>query len=212
MPRSLADDMRWGAAMLRANLGRGWFSYDQFSFSPEVYTDASKSSAYTGGGYVEVTGQYSYFRYGSSAKRRPIDELEGDVVRLAAEHLGGPRWSGTIVKFHIDNQAFQRSGVKGWSAVDRLNDILKDVFKIAVYFRCIFLFQWIPTATTFWPTHCLVLTHPPPFSPTHDCGRFFAPTHGSHRTLRRGRYACGVRGSVLPPTEMAPVGCRCAMS
>ena len=149
VPRSLADDMRWGAAMLRANLGRGWFSYDQFSFSPEVYTDASKSSSYTGGGYVEVTGQYSYFRYGSSAKRRPIDELEGDVVRLAAEHLGGPRWSGTIVKFHIDNQAFQRSGVKGWSAVDRLNNILKDVFRIAVYFRCIFLFQWIATADNF---------------------------------------------------------------
>ena len=69
---------------------------------------------------MEATGRYSYFRYGASAKRRPIDELEGDVVRIAAEHLGGPQWAHTIVRFHVDNQAFQRSGVKGWSAVDRL--------------------------------------------------------------------------------------------
>ena len=149
VPRSLSSDMAWGAAMLRANLGRGWFSYDQFSRSPDVYTDASKSPAYTGGGYVEVTGRYSYFRYGASAKRRPIDELEGDVVRIAAEHLGGPQWAHTIVRFHIDNQAFQRSGVKGWSAVDRLNNILKDVFRYAVYFQCIFLFDWIASADNF---------------------------------------------------------------
>lgn len=143
--RGLKADIAWGLDMLRANLGRGYFSYDQFTWAPPAWTDASKSPRYTGGGYVLATGQYCYFRYGTSAARHPIDELEGDVVRLMVEQEGGEHWRGCLVPIYIDNKAFQLSGAKGWSKADRLNNLLKQLFKHAVHFGCIFYFFWIST-------------------------------------------------------------------
>ena len=49
------------------------------------------------------------------------------------------------VPLYIDNSAFQLSGVKGWSKADRLNDLLKQVFRYSVEFGCIFIFFWIST-------------------------------------------------------------------
>ena len=141
--RGLKADIAWGLDMLRANLGRGYFSYDQFTWAPPAWTDASKSPRYTGGGYVLATGQYCYFRYGTSAARHPIDELEGDVVRLMVEQEGGEHWRGCLVPIYIDNKAFQLSGPKGWSKADRLNNLLKQLFKHAVHFGCIFYFFWM---------------------------------------------------------------------
>ena len=75
------------AELLAMNMGRGYYSYDLFGEAPEVLSDASKSRAYTGGGYVSADGHYSFWRYGTSAARKPIDYLEGDTVAKAVEDL-----------------------------------------------------------------------------------------------------------------------------
>ena len=143
--KGLRADMAWGASMLRANLGRGHFSYDLFKWGPPAWTDASKSRRYTGGGFVSAAGVYCYFRYGTSAARKPIDELEGDVVVLFISMVGGEHWRGLIIPIYIDNSAFQQSGTKGWSKAVRLNDLLKKVFQFSVKWGCIFMFYWIST-------------------------------------------------------------------
>ena len=143
--RGIQADIAWGIDMLKANLGRGYFSYDQFEWGPAMWTDASKAPRYTGGGWVTALGLYSYFRYGSSAARKPIDALEGDVVVAAIEAAGDMHWRGKRIPLYIDNSAFQLSGVKGWSKADRLNDLLKRVFRYSVEFGCIFIFIWIST-------------------------------------------------------------------
>ena len=51
------------AELLAMNMGRGYYSYDLFGEAPEVLSDASKSRAYTGGGYVSADGHYSFWRY-----------------------------------------------------------------------------------------------------------------------------------------------------
>ena len=43
-------DVKWASDMLKANMGKGHFAYDRFERAPPVYTDASRSDAYTGGG------------------------------------------------------------------------------------------------------------------------------------------------------------------
>ena len=43
-----------------------------------------------------------------------IDILEGDVVVEAVRDLGH-LWHRKVVTFRVDNSAFQRSAVKGWS-------------------------------------------------------------------------------------------------
>ena len=147
--RGLQADVAWGAAMLRANLGRGYFSYDEFRWLPPAWTDASKSRGYVGAGYVSSSGSYCYWRYGSSAGRKPIDELEGDAVRVYVENEQCPEWRGCILPIYIDNKAFQASGAKGWSKADRLNDLLKDLFQHSVALGCIFMFYWISTHDNF---------------------------------------------------------------
>ena len=56
-----------------------------------MWTDASKQSRYTGGGWVSACGAYDYFKYGSRAARQPIDFLEGDTVVACVERLAGLR-------------------------------------------------------------------------------------------------------------------------
>ena len=143
--RGLRADVAWGVDMLRANLGKGYFSYDQFQWLPPAWTDASKSPRYTGGGYVLATGQYSWFPYGTSASRKPIDELEGDVVALMVGQQAVPGWKGCIFPIFIDNKAFQLSGAKGWSKAERLNELLKKMFRLSVHYECVFMFYWIST-------------------------------------------------------------------
>ena len=88
----------------------------------DAFTDASKpSKGHAGGGYVvigPVSGDccpYHWWTFGSAASRRPIDYLEGQtVVHCLSDN--GHLWDGkVIVRFHLDNSAFQASAAKGWS-------------------------------------------------------------------------------------------------
>lgn len=130
--------------LLGLNMGKGYFSTDQFGRGDDVYTDASKAPRYAGGGYVSKCGRYRYWKYGTSAARQPIDFLEGDTVVLAVADLG-PRWRGQKVRFHIDNQAFQKSAVKAWSRAERLTQLLRRLFALILQSGCILEFEWIST-------------------------------------------------------------------
>ena len=117
--------------MLRYNVGKGYYSYDTFAEGPTVLSDASKSKRYSGGGYIESyveepepSAFYDFWKYGTSAARKPIDYLEGDTVLQWCRDRGA-KWRGHVVHFGIDNQAFQRSAKKGRSAAPRLNTLLK---------------------------------------------------------------------------------------
>ena len=54
---------------------------------PEVRSDACTSARFGGGGYVSRDGRYRYWTYGAAARRRPIDELEGDTFVVAVEDM-----------------------------------------------------------------------------------------------------------------------------
>ena len=137
-------DLKCASNLLDLNCGRGFFSYDHFRRAPRVATDASKSSRYVGGGYFSMCGRFSWWRYGASASRHPIDALEGDAVVKAAGDLGH-LWSERIVPFSIDNQSFQISAAKGWSRAQRLSELIRSLFFTSVACQCIFEFHWIST-------------------------------------------------------------------
>ena len=137
-------DLSSAAALLGLNNGNGFFSYDQFERAPPVFTDASKSSRYVGGGYLSFCGRFSWWKFGSSAARKPIDSLEGDAVVKAARDLGH-LWKGKVVPLFIDNQAFQASALKGWSFAPRLSELVRSLFFISISYGCIFEFNWIST-------------------------------------------------------------------
>lgn len=130
--------------LLQQNMGRGYFSYDRFQRAPRVWSDASKSRRYTGGGYVSECGAYRWWTYGGSAAREPIDFLEGDAVVLAAQDLGAG-WYRCVVPMYIDNTAFQKSAVKGWSKADRLHRLLRILFSLSLTYECVFEFHWLST-------------------------------------------------------------------
>ena len=93
------------------NLGKGFYSYANFRSAPAVCTDASKQATFAGGGWVSACGAYDWWVYGTAAKRKMIDFLEGDTVVEAVRALA-PKWRGCVVEFWIDNSAFQKSGAK----------------------------------------------------------------------------------------------------
>ena len=144
LSRACANDFTLVASLLNLNQGRGYFAFDGFREAAPVATDASKSARYVGGGYFSGCGRYSWWRYGASASRKPIDVLEGDTVVKAAAELGH-LWHQCRVPFLIDNQAFQRSAVKGWSRADRLSSLVRQLFFISIHFNCVFEFRWIST-------------------------------------------------------------------
>ena len=128
--------------LLHQNLGRGYYSYSNFSDGPEVRSDACKKRSYTGGGYVSSCGRYNFWKYGSRATRQCIDYLEGDVVVVAVEQLGH-LWNKCRVSFGVDNMAFQKSAEKGRSKVDRLNVLVRELFSLMLRFHCIISFYWL---------------------------------------------------------------------
>ena len=142
--RRLRADFMLVHALLSANLGRGYYSYAHFRPAPPVWTDASKQSWYTGGGWVSACGAYDYFKYGSRAARQPIDFLEGDTVVACVERLAS-RWRGCVVDFFIDNSAFLQSGAKGRSRANRLNDLLRELFGLMIKFGFVIAWTWIAT-------------------------------------------------------------------
>lgn len=130
--------------LLQRNLGRGFFSITHFDEAPKVDTDASKSREYTGGGYASRCGRYRWWPYVRSAARHPIDFLEGDTVVQAVEDLGH-LWHRCVVRFRIDNSAFQQSAVKGWSRAERLTLLLRRLFALCIKFECVLVFEWVST-------------------------------------------------------------------
>ena len=137
-------DFRVLRELLQHNCGKGFFSLDQFVKGPGVDTDASKESKYAGGGYASRCGRYRFWEYGSSAKRHPIDFLEGDAVVVAVEDLGH-LWHRMVITFRIDNSSFQKSAVKGWSRAERLTFLLRRLFVLCMKFECVLIFEWIST-------------------------------------------------------------------
>ena len=122
--------------------GKGYYSYDLFKPGVSGAGDASKSKRYVGGGYVCSDGFYDFFVYGSSARRQPIDALEGDVVRRACAERGH-RWGETIVPWKIDNSAFQLSFEKWRSRAQRLNDIIRDIYYLMLKYGFILDSSWL---------------------------------------------------------------------
>ena len=130
--------------LLRANMGRGFFCLEHFDVAATLDTDASRSRAFTGGGYVSRAGQYRSWRYGTAAARKPIDFLEGDAVVVALEDLGHT-WHHCIVPCRIDNQSFSGAAGHGWSHAPRLNVVLRRLFELSMKFECVLQFEWIST-------------------------------------------------------------------
>ena len=142
--RALRSDFTALFDLLQANDGRGYFSLEHFRRAPEVDTDASKERRYAGGGYASRCGAYRWWIYGGNAARQPIDFLEGDTVVVAMED-NGCQWKRCVVPFNIDNSAFQRSAVKGWSRAERLTLLLHRVFDLSVRYEFIGEFRWLST-------------------------------------------------------------------
>ena len=100
-------------------MGRGYYSYANFKSAPSVWTDASKSKAYTGGGFVSACGRYDFWRYnGTRAARKLVDYLEGDTVVVACARLAY-LWKGCIVYIFCNNKAFQQYSSSRQSRVGR---------------------------------------------------------------------------------------------
>ena len=152
MSKQVRSDLKSVNSLLQLGLGRGYYSYADFRQAPEVRTDASKSTSFCGGGYVSGCGRYNFWSYGSRASRRLIDFLEGDTVVRAIEELGH-LWYGCIVTFRVDNTAFQKSARKGRSRVDRLNDLVREIFHLCIKFNCVVLFEWISSEDNLLADH-----------------------------------------------------------
>ena len=146
--RRARDDFALVRRLLGANMGRGFYSWSHFPWAPEVHTDASSSRSYTGGGYVSQCGMYNFWKYGTRASKKPIDHLEGDTVVVAAREMG-PSWRERVVPIKIDSMAFEKSGEAGRSRVDRLNDLVRELFFLQLYYCFIFYYQWIGTKENF---------------------------------------------------------------
>lgn len=135
-------DVQFLADVLGFNVGQGYFSYDQFGWAPELRTDACKGPRYTGGGYVSACGRYGFWRYGTSAARKLIDEIEGDTFDGAIEEMAG-HYRRCMVPCRIDNSSFQRSQVKGRSRAPRLNDLMKKLFVRQIRGEFVLSSTWI---------------------------------------------------------------------
>ena len=137
-------DFRAVAAMLEANMGRGYFDYTHMPWAPAVYSDAMKDGSRAGWGWCDETGAHDAGVYGAADRRRFIDALEGDAVLRAAQALGH-QWRGKRVKFFIDSKSFQLSFAKGRSSAERLSVVLRELYALSVRLDCIFVPTWIST-------------------------------------------------------------------
>ena len=142
--REVRSNFKYCADMLRASLGRGFYSFANFIRAPSIWTDASKSREHTGGGFFSACGRYDFWSYGKRAGRKLIDYLEGDTVVVACQRMAH-LWSGCIVSIFCDNKAFEQSAAKGRSRVSRLNDLVKEIFLLMVKYRFVVDWNWIST-------------------------------------------------------------------
>jgi len=140
--RSVKGDLKWLHKLLSINMGRGFYSLEHFAKAPMCLSDASKSSGYTGGGWISQCGRYHAYTYGSRAARRMIDFLEGDTVLYCSEEMG-PHWRNRLVPFGIDNSAFQLSLSKSSSKAPRLNYLIRKLFVVQLKFQCVIQSFWL---------------------------------------------------------------------
>ena len=129
--------------LLQLNMGKGYYSYDNFVPGITVATDASRGK-FSGGGFVCSDGRYDSWTYGTRAARRLIDFFEGDTVVEAIRRCCAG-WRGRSVKFLVDNSSFEKSGEKGRSRAERLNDLLKEILMLQIVFGFVIVFEWIST-------------------------------------------------------------------
>ena len=129
--RKERQDYKFFYNVLRANYGRGYYTTDRFQEGPTVFSDASRSKKYSGGGWCSSWGPFDYWKYGTAAAKKPIDFLEGDTMICSVE-TQGPMWAHKLVQYKMDNQSFQKSAVKGWSRAERLNLLLKRLFILQI--------------------------------------------------------------------------------
>ena len=142
--KGVRDDLSWLRKLLTINLGRGFYSLANFSWAPDLWTDASKSSRYVGGGYLSACGRLDWFVYGRGASRKPIDFLEGDTFMTAFRRMG-EFWRFMMVRCWIDNMSFKGCLEKGRSKVERLNVLVKESFALCLDNQCIVAPGYIPT-------------------------------------------------------------------
>ena len=140
--RKERQDYKYFYDVLQANYGRGYYTTDRFEEGPTVFSDASRSKKYSGGGWCSSWGPFDYWTYGTAAARKPIDFLEGDTMICSVE-TQGPTWAKKLVKYKMDNQSFQRSAVKGWSRAERLNLLLKRLFVLQIVGDFLLCFSWV---------------------------------------------------------------------
>jgi len=145
--RAMRADYDMISKLIEENMGKGWFDFAHFARAPDLYTDASKQvGKYVGGGYFSMCGRYGYWKYGSRASRKHIDELEADTAYGALRALADEGLlRGKVVRLYIDNQAFQLSADKGWSRADRLNQVLFAIFRLSL--RHVFIVEWVWIST-----------------------------------------------------------------
>ena len=136
------QDYKFFYDVLRANYGRGYYTTDRFHEGPTVFSDASRSKKYSGGGWCSSWGPFDYWTYGTAAAKKPIDFLEGDTMICSVE-TQGPTWAQKLVQYKMDNQSFQRSAVKGWSRAERLNLLLKRLFILQIVGNFLLCFSWV---------------------------------------------------------------------
>ena len=135
-------DYRFLYDILSMNSGRGYYTFERFSEGPTINSDASRSRRYSGGGWVSSWGPFDWWIYGTAARKKPIDFLEGDTVIHCVE-TQGQTWARRWIPFGVDNQSFMKSAVKGRSRAERLNLLLKRLFVLQVRFDCLLRFFWL---------------------------------------------------------------------
>ena len=133
------------ALLLEHGQGLGLFDMSELPVAPVTLSDAARSRAWSGGGFVSACGCHHWQPYGSSASRKPIDEMEGDWFRLALERLG-KKWAGKRVPFGVDNQAFQLSHFAGRSRAERLMNIIRHTFFLQLKYGCYIDMFWLSSA------------------------------------------------------------------
>ena len=146
--RAERHDYRFVHDLLQLNMGKGYYSYDGFLLGPDVRSDASKSKAYAGGGYCCADGPYDFWVYGSSAKRKCIDYLEGETMVRACV-AEGPAWRGKQIPFGLDNSSMELSIEAGRSRAPRLNDLLRALFVLQIKHGFVLLPYWLGTKENY---------------------------------------------------------------
>ena len=142
--KAARDAFKYTRMLLLMVQGRGYYSYNNFPVAPGVRSDASRSREYTGGGFLSQCGRALYWRYGPHAARKPIDYLEGDTGVKMAEEMA-EQWAGHLVPWECDNMVFERSAAKGRSRVERLNQLVTDLFVLQLKGNYVLWPKWLST-------------------------------------------------------------------